>query len=162
MRLALTDITERKRVEAELRVAATAFESQEGMFVTDAATTILRVNQAFTEVTGFTAAKVVGRCRCNQSGEENNGVHVSPGKSAGESDLCNSVTTETGPHSRPPGWGAAGWSLGLAARGERLECSRDPGVEYIEAGAGRAGRRPTPTARRMRSLYFSLDLRRLS
>ncbi len=31
------DITERKQAEAELRIAATAFESQEGMFVTDAA-----------------------------------------------------------------------------------------------------------------------------
>jgi diguanylate cyclase (GGDEF)-like protein/PAS domain S-box-containing protein len=61
VRLALTDITERKRAEAELRVAATAFESQEGMLVTDAATSILRVNQAFTDITGFTAAEVVGQ-----------------------------------------------------------------------------------------------------
>ena len=30
--------------------------------------------------------------------------------------------------------GAAGWSLGLAARGERLECPRDPGEEYVETG----------------------------
>ncbi len=61
VRLALTDITGRKRAEAELRVAATAFESQEGMLVTDAATSILRVNQAFTDITGFTAAEVVGQ-----------------------------------------------------------------------------------------------------
>jgi diguanylate cyclase (GGDEF)-like protein/PAS domain S-box-containing protein len=59
VRLAVTDITERKRAEAELRIAATAFESQEGMFVTDAATSILRVNQAFTDITGFHAADVV-------------------------------------------------------------------------------------------------------
>ena len=61
VRLALTDITERKRAEAESRVAAIAFESQEGMLVTDAATSILRVNQAFTDITGFTAAEVVGK-----------------------------------------------------------------------------------------------------
>jgi len=61
MRLTLTDITDRKRIEAELRVAATAFETQEGMFVTDAATTILRVNRAFTEITGFDAFEVVGQ-----------------------------------------------------------------------------------------------------
>ena len=61
VRLTLTDITERKRAEAELRVAATAFESQEGMLVTDAATSILRVNQAFTDITGFAAAEVVGQ-----------------------------------------------------------------------------------------------------
>jgi len=30
--------------------------------------------------------------------------------------------------------GAAGWSLGLAARGERLESPRDPGEEYVETG----------------------------
>ena len=61
VRLTLTDITERKRAEAELRVAATAFESQEGMLVTDAATSILRVNRAFTDITGFTAAEAVGQ-----------------------------------------------------------------------------------------------------
>ncbi|HEY6193962.1 MAG TPA: EAL domain-containing protein [Candidatus Eisenbacteria bacterium] len=61
VRLTLTDITERKRAEAELRVAATAFESQEGMLVADATTSILRVNRAFTDITGFTAAEVVGQ-----------------------------------------------------------------------------------------------------
>ncbi|MEO6463152.1 MAG: PAS domain S-box protein, partial [Candidatus Eisenbacteria bacterium] len=61
MRLTLTDITERKRVEAELRVAATAFETQEGMVVTDAAKTILRVNGAFIAATGFSATEVVGK-----------------------------------------------------------------------------------------------------
>ena len=61
VRLALTDVTERKRAEAELRIAATAFESQEGILVTDAAASILRVNQAFTEITGFSAAEVVGQ-----------------------------------------------------------------------------------------------------
>jgi diguanylate cyclase (GGDEF)-like protein/PAS domain S-box-containing protein len=60
-RLILTDITQRKRAEAELRIAATAFESQEGMLVTDATTSILRVNQAFADITGFTAAEVVGQ-----------------------------------------------------------------------------------------------------
>ncbi len=47
------DITERKRAEAELRIAATAFESQEGMMITDARGVILRVNQAFTRITGY-------------------------------------------------------------------------------------------------------------
>ncbi len=61
VRIALTDITERKRAEAELRVAATAFESQEGMFVTDAGNVILRINRAFTDITGFTAAEAVGQ-----------------------------------------------------------------------------------------------------
>lgn len=46
---------------AQLRIAATAFESQESMMVTDAKDVILRINQAFTESTGYTAAEVVGQ-----------------------------------------------------------------------------------------------------
>ncbi len=41
----LRDITERKQVEAELHIAAIAFESQDGMIVTDANSVILRVNR---------------------------------------------------------------------------------------------------------------------
>ena len=63
------DITDRKQVEAELRIAAVAFDSLEGMMVTDANSTILRVNSAFTECTGYTAEEVVGRTpRLLQSG----------------------------------------------------------------------------------------------
>ena len=56
-----TDITERKQTEVELGIAATAFESQEGMLVTDANTVILRVNKAFTDITGYSAEEVIGR-----------------------------------------------------------------------------------------------------
>ena len=56
-----SDITERKHVEADLRIAATAFESQEAIMVTDADTKILRVNWAFEEVTGYASAEVVGQ-----------------------------------------------------------------------------------------------------
>lgn len=55
------DITDRKKAEAELRIASIAFESQEGMFVTDATSTILRVNKAFTRITGYNEAEAVGR-----------------------------------------------------------------------------------------------------
>ena len=54
------DISERKRAEADLRVAAITFECQEGMMVTDADKVILRVNQAFTEITGYTSEDAVG------------------------------------------------------------------------------------------------------
>ena len=57
----LADITERKRAEQQLRIAATAFESQEGMLITDANSIILQVNQAFTNITGYTAEDVVGK-----------------------------------------------------------------------------------------------------
>jgi len=55
------DITDRKFAERELRVAATAFEAQEGMLVTDASSVILRVNAAFTSITGYTAEEVIGK-----------------------------------------------------------------------------------------------------
>lgn len=56
-----TDITERKKTEEELRIAATTFESQEGMLVTDANQVILRVNHAFTKITGYTVEEVIGQ-----------------------------------------------------------------------------------------------------
>jgi diguanylate cyclase (GGDEF)-like protein/PAS domain S-box-containing protein len=56
------DITERKRAEADLRIAAIAFETQEGMIVTDAEGDILRVNRAFTVITGYAAEEAIG---CN-------------------------------------------------------------------------------------------------
>lgn len=54
------DISDRKRIETQLRIAATAFESQEGMVITDNDTVILQINRSFTELTGFTADDVVG------------------------------------------------------------------------------------------------------
>ncbi|MDD2833948.1 MAG: diguanylate cyclase [Methylotenera sp.] len=55
------DITERKKIDTELRIAAAAFESQEGMIVTDAQTMILKINHAFTRITGFTPEEAVGK-----------------------------------------------------------------------------------------------------
>jgi diguanylate cyclase (GGDEF)-like protein/PAS domain S-box-containing protein len=55
------DITDRKQTELELRIAATAFETQEGMTITDADGTILRVNSAFTSITGYSAEEIIGR-----------------------------------------------------------------------------------------------------
>lgn len=49
----VTDITDRKDAERDLRIAAFTFESQEGIFVTDAQWNLLRVNHAFTLITGF-------------------------------------------------------------------------------------------------------------
>ncbi|MES2878924.1 MAG: EAL domain-containing protein [Pseudomonadota bacterium] len=56
-----TDITEHKQLEASLRVAAAAFESQEGMLITDANNRILRMNQSFAEMSGYSAQEVVGQ-----------------------------------------------------------------------------------------------------
>lgn len=55
------DLSERRRAEAELRVAATAFEAQEGMMVTNARREILRVNHAFTRISGYSPEEVIGK-----------------------------------------------------------------------------------------------------
>ncbi|WP_240538446.1 EAL domain-containing protein [Rhodoferax sp. PAMC 29310] len=55
------DLTERHRAQEELRVAATAFEAQDGIAITDPKLTILRVNKAFTDLLGQPAEAMVGK-----------------------------------------------------------------------------------------------------
>jgi diguanylate cyclase (GGDEF)-like protein/PAS domain S-box-containing protein len=55
------DISEIKQTEAQLRVAATVFESQEGMLITDVNQVILNVNRAFMLITGYSADELIGR-----------------------------------------------------------------------------------------------------
>ena len=55
------DISERKRLECDLRIAAAAFESQEPIVITDADSVIQRVNKAFTESTGYAVEEVIGK-----------------------------------------------------------------------------------------------------
>lgn len=57
----ITDITKQKQDEVDLRIAATAFELQDAMLVTDANNVILKVNQAFTRITGYSAEEVLGK-----------------------------------------------------------------------------------------------------
>lgn len=57
----LRDISERRQQEADLRIAATTFEAQEGIMITDARGLILRVNRTFCEITGYEASEVIGR-----------------------------------------------------------------------------------------------------
>lgn len=54
-------VIEARHAEQELRIAATAFETHLGMLITDAETTILRVNDTFTRITGYREDEVVGR-----------------------------------------------------------------------------------------------------
>ncbi|MHB8354558.1 MAG: sensor domain-containing protein [Burkholderiales bacterium] len=58
---ALISESERKRATEELRIASIAFESQEGMVITDHGDRILRVNQAFKTMTGYSANEAVGQ-----------------------------------------------------------------------------------------------------
>ncbi|SFD14546.1 EAL domain-containing protein [Massilia yuzhufengensis] len=63
------DISSRRDAERELRIASVAFESQDGMMITDGDGTIERVNAAFTRISGFSAEESIGRTpRIVQSG----------------------------------------------------------------------------------------------
>lgn len=54
-------LRESQRTAADLRIAASAFEAQEGMLITDVSGIILRVNKAFTTITGYTATDAIGQ-----------------------------------------------------------------------------------------------------
>ncbi len=56
------DITEGKRDEAELRLVSSVFENaNEGILITDIDSRILRVNRAFSEITGYSPEEVIGQ-----------------------------------------------------------------------------------------------------
>jgi diguanylate cyclase (GGDEF)-like protein/PAS domain S-box-containing protein len=62
-------VTERKQASEAQRIAATAFNSQQGMLITDARRVILRVNSAFSQITGYSAEDAIGKTpRLLQSG----------------------------------------------------------------------------------------------
>jgi len=70
-------LRESRQMQAEFRIAATAFESQQGMLITDANQIILRVNQAFTDITGFSADEVVGKSpKLLQSGQHDDAFYA--------------------------------------------------------------------------------------
>ena len=55
------DISERKLIEQEMRIAAVAFETHDAIVITDVNANIVRVNQAFTDVTGYFPEDVLGK-----------------------------------------------------------------------------------------------------
>lgn len=55
------EISDRVLAQNQLRIAAIAFESQQGMMVTDANSIILRVNKAFAATSGYSQDEVVGQ-----------------------------------------------------------------------------------------------------
>ncbi len=63
------DVTDRVKAEEELRIAARAFDTQEGLMITDARGVITRVNEALVDCTGYSAQELVGQhSRMLQSG----------------------------------------------------------------------------------------------
>jgi diguanylate cyclase (GGDEF)-like protein/PAS domain S-box-containing protein len=60
--VSVRDISERKLAEEKLQLDALVFESSsEGMLITDAGNCFLSVNRAFSEITGYSAAEVLGK-----------------------------------------------------------------------------------------------------
>jgi diguanylate cyclase (GGDEF)-like protein/PAS domain S-box-containing protein len=58
----ISDLTDQKKAEDELRLAHTVFEtSSEGMLVTDAENRIIMVNPAFTAITGYEREQALGK-----------------------------------------------------------------------------------------------------
>jgi len=55
------DITERKKHEEAQRIAAVTFDTQEAIMITTPDAIILRVNQAFQEITGYSSVDVIGQ-----------------------------------------------------------------------------------------------------
>lgn len=55
------DVTDTMRAESELRIAATAFASQEGIMITDANRHILRINDSLAKQSGFSQGEVQGQ-----------------------------------------------------------------------------------------------------
>lgn len=58
----IRDITDPKQSEAQMNLAARVFETMtDGVVVTDAQQTIIRVNNGFCRITGYTEAELVGK-----------------------------------------------------------------------------------------------------
>ena len=55
------DITERKRAEEEMHIAAVTFDTDAAIMINDADGNIRRVNRAFQKITGYSADEVIGQ-----------------------------------------------------------------------------------------------------
>lgn len=80
--------SERKQAEIELSIAATVFESQEGMFITNINWEIIKVNHAFTAITGYSAADVIGQTpRLLNSGRHDKAFYLQIWQTINETDV---------------------------------------------------------------------------
>ena len=60
-RIVVSDMTERKRAQEELRIAATAFQCDSGIAVLDSDLRIMRANRAYTRLTGYAESELRGK-----------------------------------------------------------------------------------------------------
>lgn len=73
----INDINDIKAVEQELRIAAATFETYEAIMITDADISIIKVNKAFTRITGFCPEEVLGKNpRIMKSGRHDKSFYV--------------------------------------------------------------------------------------
>ncbi|MGR8931322.1 MAG: diguanylate cyclase domain-containing protein [Gammaproteobacteria bacterium] len=72
-----SDVTERKKAEDRLRQDATVFSNtQEAIIITDADQQIVRVNEAYSKITGFSSEDAIGNNpRLHQSGQHDNAFY---------------------------------------------------------------------------------------
>ena len=56
----LRDVSARQEAEQQQRIAATAFETQDGILISDRENRIIRVNKAFQRLSGYSEAEVIG------------------------------------------------------------------------------------------------------
>ncbi len=56
-----TEIERRKKIETQLRLLAITFETHETIVITDAKAKIIKVNKAFSKLTGYSATEVIGK-----------------------------------------------------------------------------------------------------
>jgi len=89
----VTDVTERHETQLELRLAASVFDgTAEGILITDADANVLRVNRAFSEITGYSQEEMLNKNpRVLRSGRHDRGFYqnlwntlISTGHWAGE------------------------------------------------------------------------------
>ncbi|MCE2569911.1 GGDEF domain-containing phosphodiesterase [Motilimonas eburnea] len=67
----------RKQDEAQMKLSAVAFETNEGIIIADPNALILRVNHAFTEITGYSADEVAGQDISILNGERRSDQDIS-------------------------------------------------------------------------------------
>ena len=61
--IGVSNITEQRITQQQQQIAAIAFESLEGMLITDAKQVILQINHALTDMTGYTIEELAGQPR---------------------------------------------------------------------------------------------------
>ncbi|MDO8208604.1 MAG: EAL domain-containing protein [Gallionella sp.] len=73
----IQDITASKHAETELRIAAVSFEAHDAIMITDASPNIIRVNRAFSEITGYSEQEVLGvNPRIMNSGRQDRSFYI--------------------------------------------------------------------------------------